>query len=1237
MSEVEDDEERQVMLHLMETMQQNQLKHQSNRLHNLQQPTNAQANPSSSNRSPTKQAASSEQREEDPASPKGEKGGISTHPFFTNHPRLQNIKRPSSSRLPQQQTNTKPPGISTPPRTHQTTGTTSSTNPSTTTNVRRVPAENKPTTSLEHEDHLESAVGVSRLVPQTNLPPTANMGALNLSDDGTIVEMCASSVTSISQARNIIVSRDLTANENSLLRLLSNVKLLNLHQNYIVKIESLTEFVNIQELNLSSNNIDKIEGLNTLESLKVLNLASNKISKIEGLGDLKQLRKLILSYNRISSLEGFSFLHGPQFNLRYLDLRGNCIESLNELTFLFGLNHIRELHFQNGIDGSLGNPVCKHDRYRPIILSRLSLQPTQGSNSGSLEILDGFRISIVREQSQPSKRQIILNYQNKQADSDEFDENETLSSPYVSKYMKYLKNNLSDTSLDPIPSGNIPSKGVLKIEVPSKLAEAQDDLSSLESPPQSSSGSIQTLSQFVGLRKSPGKKESKRREASYGSADNSVDSLDENYSSCTETSSDEESRGRRRKSPGRNSSNKVNAGSSPSTPNTIQRIHVRDENSQTDLSSKLVDEMMRLRSINLFDASCQTDVESDIPKISIDESQLSDNSTVSSTKSERDGKLIADLRKTIEDLCKEIGSSNVYIQHREQELATEVAKRRKLEEELCNARANFLKYKKKLAEFQERFATVSEENIVLKEHDAQLQKEIERTKSDAYSLAESKEKSISSIQKEYEAIINALKKKIDHLSKNNTDIMDILKKSKEEQTKLQSLFKSDMKKVVEEYEKKITELKEQLQKEKLALIDSHSSTIRELQSKHEDQQQEILATKQQKLNEMEISMKEMTEQARDYKTTLSDYVKREMRYTKENDDLKKLVQKQKEKLGELLQSKQDNVSKLSTQLEEVKSETSTKDRIFKKEIEKLSTLGVNYKNHMEQQRLQIEDLTRIKQELTLKIEEVLKEAGNAYSDLELLKKDRDEKEQSLRLEFEKKVQTIRDDFVKDQEAALRVKNTMLLDNNETIKKQKEELNKVKDRVAFLEKELDREIKEKENFIKTEDRRDDYIEKLEREIEEAVEMAKKEKAKRQHCRDDLNASLEEINNLKDQLRSVNDQYYLIQDQLNLSLKNLDKEKQHNKELTLQLSRVETDLVESSQNTKKRLSALENLNNELVTKLKAVSDKKKQYAQHIIELEENQGLLKRALKKQQDIRQEAEDKLVKFKAFMKELGD
>ncbi|KAG2382801.1 hypothetical protein C9374_004768 [Naegleria lovaniensis] len=274
-------------------------------------------------------------------------------------------------------------------------------------------------------------------------PPKSNIysPSSHSSEDGTIFELCGFSFSSIAQAKTFILSRSLGMNpqQEEWQKVFQTVKLLNLHQNSIPKMDGLSDFVNIQELNLSSNNIEKIEGLNCLEQLRVLNLSANRITKVEGLGDLKKLRKLVLSFNKISSLEGLHFLHGPQYNLQYLDVRGNNIENLNELTFIFGLHKIRELYFQNGIDGSFNNPVCKHDRYRPILLSRLALREQP---SGSLEIIDGFKISIVKEQSQPSKRQIILNYQhgNTTSDDEEFDGSDTLTSPYVSKYVKYLKN-----------------------------------------------------------------------------------------------------------------------------------------------------------------------------------------------------------------------------------------------------------------------------------------------------------------------------------------------------------------------------------------------------------------------------------------------------------------------------------------------------------------------------------------------------------------------------------------------------------------------------------------------------------------------------------------------------------------------------------------------------------------------------------------------------------------------------
>ncbi|KAL9644472.1 hypothetical protein ABK040_016598 [Willaertia magna] len=309
-------------------------------------------------------------------------------------------------------------------------------------------------------------------------------------NEGNMVDLYDCNIIHLSQVKEILFRKN--KDQNQLQKLIQNIRSLNLHGNKIGQIDvSLSEFINVQDLNLSSNNIERIEGLNALTHLRTLNLATNKITKIEGLGDLKNLKKLILSYNKIQSLEGLKWLHGPSFNLQYLDLRGNYVENPNELTYLFGLNKLKELYFQNGKDDGFANPVCKHERYRSILLSRLVINNTTQQNFCNLKILDGFKICIVKTKtdndSNNVRNEIYLVRNNGEEGRNEFQEEDEISStmtPYIGKYLQYIRKGSVVDSIT-VDATNNYSSNCFDLN--------QEVISSIDSN--------ETQTQFVGLRK----------------------------------------------------------------------------------------------------------------------------------------------------------------------------------------------------------------------------------------------------------------------------------------------------------------------------------------------------------------------------------------------------------------------------------------------------------------------------------------------------------------------------------------------------------------------------------------------------------------------------------------------------------------------------------------------------------------------------------------------------------------
>eukprot|EP00002_Diphylleia_rotans_P019977 TRINITY_DN3872_c0_g1_i6.p1 TRINITY_DN3872_c0_g1~~TRINITY_DN3872_c0_g1_i6.p1 ORF type:complete len:919 (+),score=203.14 TRINITY_DN3872_c0_g1_i6:78-2834(+) len=157
---------------------------------------------------------------------------------------------------------------------------------------------------------------------------------------------------------------------------LSNTSLLrvNLHGNAISSIRWPCILENLIELDLSANKISSIENLTMLRHLQSLNLSNNQIKSCNGLDGLSSLQRLNLSYNRISSLSGLrvlSFIYNHPLSM--LDLKGNSIANAEELNYLTPFQNLRQLSFErhdlavsSNVSSSHSNQICKARQYRSM-------------------------------------------------------------------------------------------------------------------------------------------------------------------------------------------------------------------------------------------------------------------------------------------------------------------------------------------------------------------------------------------------------------------------------------------------------------------------------------------------------------------------------------------------------------------------------------------------------------------------------------------------------------------------------------------------------------------------------------------------------------------------------------------------------------------------------------------------------------------------------------------------------
>jgi Leucine-rich repeat (LRR) protein len=106
---------------------------------------------------------------------------------------------------------------------------------------------------------------------------------------------------------------------------LAQLTYLNLHNNYIRKVEALDNLVELRQLILSFNRIARIQGLDGLRKLEVLDLSYNMIKRIEGLKGLTNLVRLDMSSNCLEHLEDVNVLQKDTPKLQSLNLRNNVL------------------------------------------------------------------------------------------------------------------------------------------------------------------------------------------------------------------------------------------------------------------------------------------------------------------------------------------------------------------------------------------------------------------------------------------------------------------------------------------------------------------------------------------------------------------------------------------------------------------------------------------------------------------------------------------------------------------------------------------------------------------------------------------------------------------------------------------------------------------------------------------------------------------------------------------------
>ncbi|XP_076044286.1 nischarin-like [Oratosquilla oratoria] len=136
---------------------------------------------------------------------------------------------------------------------------------------------------------------------------------------------------------------------------------LDLSENSICEIDlSISLAQNVTRLNLSNNQLMHIESLTKLPKLVSLNLSHNKFSELQDLHTrLGNVQHLDLSHNQLRTLDGL----GKLYSLVSLDASYNLVEGINQVASVVRLPCIEQLILN-------GNPVASVVDYRTKVLEQ---------------------------------------------------------------------------------------------------------------------------------------------------------------------------------------------------------------------------------------------------------------------------------------------------------------------------------------------------------------------------------------------------------------------------------------------------------------------------------------------------------------------------------------------------------------------------------------------------------------------------------------------------------------------------------------------------------------------------------------------------------------------------------------------------------------------------------------------------------------------------------------------------
>ncbi|ETP09826.1 hypothetical protein F441_14366 [Phytophthora nicotianae CJ01A1] len=129
------------------------------------------------------------------------------------------------------------------------------------------------------------------------------------------------------------------------------LRLLNLQNNVIRRIENLLGLPNLIFLDLYNNRIEKLENLHLVPNLRVLMMGKNRLRTIENLECLQKLDVLDLHSNEIEQMQNLNELK----ELRVLNLGGNMISTVENIDKLMLLTELNLRRNRINRIGTIGN------------------------------------------------------------------------------------------------------------------------------------------------------------------------------------------------------------------------------------------------------------------------------------------------------------------------------------------------------------------------------------------------------------------------------------------------------------------------------------------------------------------------------------------------------------------------------------------------------------------------------------------------------------------------------------------------------------------------------------------------------------------------------------------------------------------------------------------------------------------------------------------------------------------